>query len=1429
MKKKCNIILFLWLFATALVSAQGKSEQFPEFIYIDASEAQADMGNLFQKHYKMEATDELRPLRSENDALGFTHEKFQQYYKGIKVESAVSTLHSKGGTATMITGNYHRLSGVEVVPAISKKTAFSAAKAHVSAQRYQWEEPLSEHNDYQKPTGELVIVLDFEGKNPPRLAYKFDIYATEPLYRADVYVDAITGQYIQENLQIHHANVPATGNSLYDGSVSFTAEDTGPFRLRQTSSGGGVQTFNLNNGTSYGAATDFTSATSDFTADGTGVEAHYASEKTYDYFLSNHGRNSYDNAGAVLKSYVHYSNNYVNAFWNGSVMTYGDGNGGSITPLVTLDICGHEVSHAVTQYTAGLIYAGQSGALNESFSDIFGEAVENWGKGSNNWYLGDEIGLLIRDMSDPNVTGCPDTYLGAFWDPAQEVHTNSGVQNKWFYLLSDGENGTNDNGDKYCVTGLGLSTAAAIAYRNLSVYLNPSSNYAAARTGAIQAAIDLYGAGSPEVVSTTNAWHAVGVGGPYVPEISCPGNIVTTNTTNLCSRVVSYVSPTAKANCPTISQTSGLASGATFPVGLTTNIFRVTDAAGTTATCSFTVTVNDTQNPVITCPANQLLNCQTALPAYSGTISDNCPGPYSQTQSPAAGSIIMGVTTITLTATDAHSNTGTCSFTVTPNDIIPPTINCPANIVKDNDPGECGSDVNYTTPTATDNCGIDVVFQLSGLPSGAYNPVGVTTNVWQANDISGNTNTCSFTVTVVDVEAPVAVCPSDRSVTTDPGQCFSSISILGGLQITDNCGPGENFNDAPSPFPVGETVVTWTVKDISGNVGTCSFKVTVRDAEPPSVSCPGNINTQTDLGDCAATVDFSVAASDNCGVASTDLSDPSGSAFPVGWTNIVFSATDVNGNVSNCAFQIVVNTRQEVCNDLDDDCDGLVDEAEDWVRIKKAYGSDSGAQDFYGFSVAIDGDYAVVGAKQVNTSGQIVGAAYLLFRDKDGPNAWGQIAKLEDPGLASGDNYGASVAISGGIAAIGSPQDDEQSTDDGSVSIFYQNTANPAQWDFLKKISVAGAAAGDNLGGSVALDGDRLIAGASQEDELGANAGAAYVFYRNEGGADKWGQVSKLLAATGLPDDNFGVSVGIDGEYAVVGANGVDGFLPNAGAAYIYGRNQFGPDAWGEVATLKTAQTGMDDNFGISVDISGPWALVGADNYDKKGVDAGAAFAFYKNHNGIIDSWGQHNLLLDLAGKAGDHYGSSVGIDGEYAVVGARGDDDFMGDNSGRGFAYLRQNNGWVLVGTLEDGNGSADDALGSAAAISGTTVILGAPYADIIDDNAGTAIIFGGLCNAEQRPTDRDDSNLQAAASVHCYPVPFSDVLNIELAGLASGDAQVVVLNTIGQTVAKLYDGFVDGDMTIQWRPYQAATGIYFLRVITEGKIITQTIMLER
>lgn len=538
-----NITKFVFMFSLlififpAVLSAQNRNDEKKNLsepsrlMVFDASQSYSlqNPNQIFQEVLNPTPQTSFSTLKETQDPLGFIHKKMQQKFNGIKVEFATLTLSSKDGMVQTLSSAYFPIEeDFGTSPSISKSQALNYAIAHVGATKYLWQNPAEAAlaDNYQKPTGELVIFPAMENISATnRLAYKFDIYATEPLYRADVYIDAKTGQFIMENKKIHHANVPATGTSLYNGNVSFTADNSaGPYRLRQTADGNGIQTFDLNNGTNYNNATDITSNSTNFTSNQTGVQAHFGAERTHKYFSQKHGRNSYNNAGAIIKSYVSYSSNYVNAFWDGSRMTYGDGDGVNYGPLVSLDICGHEISHGVTEYSANLVYSYQSGALNESFSDIFGESIEKYASGTNDWLMGDDIGAggsggALRSMSNPNAFGDPDTYQGTNWyggsGDSGGVHTNSGVQNFWFYVLTVGKSGTNDKGNSYNVSGIGIDKAAAIAYRNLTVYLNANSQYSDARNGAIQAAKDLYGAGSAEEIATTNAWYAVGVGTAY--------------------------------------------------------------------------------------------------------------------------------------------------------------------------------------------------------------------------------------------------------------------------------------------------------------------------------------------------------------------------------------------------------------------------------------------------------------------------------------------------------------------------------------------------------------------------------------------------------------------------------------------------------------------------------------------------------------------------------------------------------------------------------------------------------------------------------------------------------------------------------------------------------------------------------------------------
>lgn len=507
----------------------------PDWIKFKANLKATSLLTDYKEAFGLQVNDDMILSRKETDELGMVHYRFQQVYKSVPIEGAQYIIHEKNGFAA--TGNGKIIRGIELntTAAISEKTAIDNAISHVNAKAYLWQDAAAER--LQKritkdpkatfyPKAELVIAKNEADENSAyKLAYKVNIFASEPVSGQTIYIDALTGSVLSVLNLIHTTDVPGIAVTKYAGTQTIITDSVSPtlFRLRDHTRGGGVETYNLAKGTKYSNATDFTDTDNywnnvNAAEDEAATDAHFGAEKTYDYFLQKHNRNSFDNQGGLLVSYVHFHNNYVNAFWNGSWMTYGDGDF-TYKPLTPLDICGHELTHGVTSKSAALIYQNESGALNESFSDIFGTAVEFYADPANaDWLIGEDMGPIFRSMSNPNAKNNPDTYKGLHWatGSADEggVHTNSGVQNFWFYLLSVGGAGTNDKGSVYNVTAIGMEAAAKIAYRNLTVYLTKSSGYYDARQGAIWAAEDLYGICSAEALETANAWYAVGVGDP---------------------------------------------------------------------------------------------------------------------------------------------------------------------------------------------------------------------------------------------------------------------------------------------------------------------------------------------------------------------------------------------------------------------------------------------------------------------------------------------------------------------------------------------------------------------------------------------------------------------------------------------------------------------------------------------------------------------------------------------------------------------------------------------------------------------------------------------------------------------------------------------------------------------------------------------------
>ncbi len=415
------------------------------------------------------------------------------------------------------------------------------------------------------------------------------------------------------------------------------------------------------------------------------------------------------------------------------------------------------------------------------------------------------------------------------------------------------------------------------------------------------------------------------------PALDCPAAITVDNAPNTCEAMVSYA-VSSSDNCGSANHVqtdgSGLTSGDVFPVGTTTQVYEATDAAGNTSTCSFSITVNDTTPPVINCPNSQtfpvgIKGCYRRF-SYTITRNDNCT--FLENLS-AQGVFPPGVTTRTFTARDAAGNTSSCSFTITVEDNLAPTISCPADITVGNDPDECGAVVSYSV-TSNDNCSAShAETGGSGLASGDEFPVGVTSQTYVATDAAGNTASCSFTITVNDTTPPEITCPSDRTVSANWIGCQTGfINYL--VERDDNC---KVFNNRLrfAQFPLGVNTRVFTATDDAGNTATCTWTVTVEDTEAPQFSCPnGNVVRYTDPGQCDHTAvggDLNVTAFDLCQLQSkvNDINNTStlaGEVFPKGKTLVTWTATDAAGNSSTCSYHIkIVDNEAPIFDNCPDD------------------------------------------------------------------------------------------------------------------------------------------------------------------------------------------------------------------------------------------------------------------------------------------------------------------------------------------------------------------------------------------------------------------------------------------------------------------------------------------------------------------------------
>jgi len=488
-------------------------------------------------------SDEMIKTKTEEDDLGIHHHSYQQYYKGLKVENFTYLIHEKNGIAEIANGEILENIDVSVKPSLSEKEALEIALKNFKSNEWAWEDPdweeekkgNKEHPSW-RPAGELIIISQ-HGKNQSGglLVYKFELLSVDPWFHYATYINAINGS-IEKSISLTRNESTGTVYTLYNGTKSFTTTYRGlpnwDYILKDETRGY-ICTKNYSTA-AWWRRSHIDNSTNTWSTPGekvNGATAQWTVERAYDYFYSKYNRHGIDNNYQDVRVELNPTGDYFNnAGWSPGASDYdmiiiGHTNPGN-QYLAALDIIGHEFTHGVVASEADLIYEAEPGALNESFADIFGTMVEKYVEPTNwNWILGNQVFdsiPFLRSMSNPHEYLQPSTYLTDFyWHDLTDshdyygVHTNSGVQNHWFYLLSDGgsQNGVT-------VSAIGTDKAAKIAYYNLCFYLTAQSGYPAARNGSISAATYLYGECSNECQQVRNAWAAVGVGTPAVPCLS---------------------------------------------------------------------------------------------------------------------------------------------------------------------------------------------------------------------------------------------------------------------------------------------------------------------------------------------------------------------------------------------------------------------------------------------------------------------------------------------------------------------------------------------------------------------------------------------------------------------------------------------------------------------------------------------------------------------------------------------------------------------------------------------------------------------------------------------------------------------------------------------------------------------------------------------
>lgn len=565
---------------------------------VDKEKIPSSANEFFEKYLEITANDEFEKTPHKSQKKELIHDHYDQFYKGIKVDGAGYNLHFKDGQLYFANGNYVKIENINPSPSISLEEAKKSFMSYKDIDQDKVARSITELLIKEiTPTGHIEV--------SDNIALVYRIYLESDHQNNDEvgYVDAHTGKIVMTEPRL--TDLTGTFVTRYNSTeLAETKPTTGGYRLFDDTRGATIHTRNLQNistvttnavelidNNNNWTAAEYASSKNDM-----GLDVHWGLQKIYDYLYSAYSINSFDDAGKAIDAFFRYGTNTDNAFWDPTlnVLLFGQG-GSKFRPLASLDVVAHEFGHGITDFQIGWGGTFDQSAFKEGLSDIWGAILEQRIRPNNTWKIGEQVALTkpqlrnIQYTNDPNsLSKMADTYGSTQYNNTTDYYVRSGVFSHWFYILANGENGTNDIGSSYAVSGIGLDLAEELIVEAVfNNYLDGTTSYAAIRTAIINAAQTIFCENSQELRSVTDAWYAVGVGAKYtgtVVNVSGPAQLCTTGTYSVNAPAGTTttwsVSPTSAATFPSGSGSSKTFTRSGTYTGSATITANVTYTAG---------------------------------------------------------------------------------------------------------------------------------------------------------------------------------------------------------------------------------------------------------------------------------------------------------------------------------------------------------------------------------------------------------------------------------------------------------------------------------------------------------------------------------------------------------------------------------------------------------------------------------------------------------------------------------------------------------------------------------------------------------------------------------------------------------------------------------------------------------------------------------